>query len=153
MGDEETVRPLRPLGARPATGKAGSIGAGERRRFIPLTRIILPPIFEEVPFVPDVQVVYWVDTGVLPPGDPEPQRPVVVMAAPPTTAGTVRVATRSSTEEWGIPHPRSEALGLSKDGWFSRRANVLCELWTLSNVRSTGTLDDETFAAVCARFL
>lgn len=42
---------------------------------------------------------------------------------------------------------------MKKDGWFSRRANVLCELWTLDNVRSTGTLDDETFAAVCARFL
>lgn len=117
-----------------------------------MNRIVIP-LFEDVPFIPDIQVVYWVDTAILPPGDPEPQRPVVVMAVPDTTAGTVRVATRSSTEQWGIPHPRSEPLGLSKDGWFSRRANVLGELWTLSNVKSTGLLDDATFAAVCARFL
>ncbi len=117
-----------------------------------MTRIVIP-LFEDVPFIPDLQVVYWVDTAILPPGDPEEQRPVVVMAVPETTAGTVRVATRSSTERWGIPHPRSEALALSKDGWFSRRANVLGELWTLSNVKSTGQLDDATFAAVCARFL
>lgn len=119
---------------------------------LPLTRITIP-LYEEVPFIPDSQAVYWVDTAILPLGDPEEQRPVVVMAVPATTAGTVRVATRSSTERWGIPHPRAEELGLSKDGWFSRRANVLCELWTLGNVRSTGTLDDDTFAAVCARFL
>jgi hypothetical protein len=117
-----------------------------------LTRIVIP-LFEDVPFIPDVQVVYWVNTAILPAGDPEDQRPVVVMEVPATTTGTIRVATRSSSEQWGIPHARSEALGLSKDGWFSRRANILCELWTLGNVRSTGTLDDETFAAVCARFL
>jgi len=117
-----------------------------------LTRIVIP-LFEDVPFIADIQVVYWVDTAILPQGDPEDQRPVVVMATPSSTAGTIRVATRSSTERWGIPHPRSEALGLSKDGWFSRRANVLSELWTLCNVRSTGILDDQTFAAVCARFL
>jgi hypothetical protein len=117
-----------------------------------LTRIVIP-LFQDVPFIPDIQVVYWVDTALLPPGDPEDQRPMVVMAVPDTTAGTIRVATRSSTERWGIPHARSGELGLSKDGWFSRRANILCELWTLANVRSTGILDDQTFAAVCARFL
>lgn len=116
-----------------------------------LTKIVIS-LFEDVPFIPEVQVVYWVDTAILPPGDPEDQRPVVVMSVPETTAGTVRVATRSSSERWGIPHPRSPELGLSKDGWFSRRASILCELWTLSNVRSTGVLDDDTFAAVCARF-
>lgn len=117
-----------------------------------MTRIVIP-LFEEVPFIPDIQVVYWVDTVLLPPGDPEAQRPVVVMAVPDTTTGTIRVATRSSSEQWGIPHPRAEGLGLNKDGWFSRRANILGELWTLKNVRSTGILDDDTFAAVCARFL
>lgn len=117
-----------------------------------MTRIVIP-LFEEVPFIPDIQVVYWVDTALLPPGDPEAQRPVVVMAVPETTTGTIRVATRSSSEQWGIPHPRSEALGLNKKGWFSRRANILGELWTLKNVSSTGILDDDTFAAVCARFL
>ncbi len=117
-----------------------------------MTRIVIP-LFEDVPFIPDIQVVYWVDTAILPPGDSEDQRPVVVMAVPDSTTGTIRVATRSSTERWGIPHPRSEVLGLRKDGWFSRRANILCELWTLQNVRSTGILDDQTFAAVCARFL
>jgi hypothetical protein len=117
-----------------------------------LTRIVIP-LFEDVPFIPDVQVVYWVDTTLLPPGDPEEQRPVVVMAVPTTTTGTIRVATRSSSEQWGIPHPRSETLGLNKDGWFSRRANILGELWTLRNVRSTGVLDEDTFTAICARFL
>jgi hypothetical protein len=117
-----------------------------------MTRIVIP-LYEETPFIPDIQVVYWVDTTLLLPDDPEEQRPVVVMAVPETTAGTVRVATRSSTERWGISHPPSENLGLSKEGWFSRRANVLCELWTLGNVTSTGLLDDDTFVAVCARFL
>jgi hypothetical protein len=117
-----------------------------------LARIVIP-LFADVPFIPDIQVVYWIDTSILPAGDPESQRPVVVMAVPTTTNGTIRVATRSSTERNGIPHSRSDALGLSKDGWFSRRANILGELWTLSNVISTGELDDETFAAVCARFL
>jgi hypothetical protein len=114
---------------------------------------VIPPLFEDVPFIPDIQVVYWVDTAILSSDDPEERRPVVVMAVPPTTSGTIRVATRSSTERWGIPHPRSEELGLSKDGWFSRRANVIGELWTLENVNSTGMLDDETFTDVCARFL
>ena len=117
-----------------------------------MTRIVIP-LFEDVPFIPDIQVVYWVDTAILASGDREDQRPVVVLSVPPTTSGTIRVATRSSSEQWGIPHPRSVELGLSKNGWFSRRANVLGELWTLENVRSTGVLDDETFAAVCARFL
>jgi hypothetical protein len=117
-----------------------------------LARIFIP-LFEDVPFIPDIQVVYWVDTTILPAGDPESQRPVVVMAVPTTISGTIRVATRSSTERNGIPHPRSHVLGLGKDGWFSRRANILGELWTLSNVRSTSLLDDETFAAVCARYL
>jgi hypothetical protein len=117
-----------------------------------LAKIVIP-LFEDVPFIPEIQVVYWVDTCILLPGDPEAQRPVVVMAVPRTTAGTIRVASRSSSERWGIPHPRSPELGLSKNGWFSRRANILGELWTLSNVRSTGTLDDQTFEAVCARFL
>ena len=117
-----------------------------------MTRIVIP-LFEDEPFIPDLQVVYWVDTTILPLGDPEDQRPVVVMAVPSTTSGTIRVATRSSSERWGIPHPRSKELELNKDGWFSRRANILGELWTLKNVRSTGTLDDEAFAAVCARFL
>lgn len=114
---------------------------------------MIPPLFQEEPFIPDIQVIYWVNTAILPVGDPESQRPVVVMAVPGSTGGTIRVATRSSTEQNGIPHPRSPALGLSKNGWFSRRANVLADLWTLSNVRSTGVLDDETFEAVCARFL
>ena len=117
-----------------------------------MTRIVIP-LFEDVPFIPDIQVVYWVDTALLPSGDPEAQRPVVVMAVPSSTTGTIRVATRSSSERWGIPHPRAEELGLNKDGWFSRRANIIGELWTMANVRSTGLLDDETFAAVCARFL
>lgn len=116
-----------------------------------MTRIVIP-LFEDDPFIPDLQVVYWVDTALLP-GDPEEQRPVVVMAVPTSTTGTIRVATRSSSERWGIPHPRAEALGLNKDGWFSRRANIIGELWTLRNVRSTGLLDDDTFTAVCARFL
>ena len=94
-----------------------------------MTGIVIP-LFEDEPFVPDIQVVYWLDTAILPPDVPEDQRPMVVMAVPDTTTGTIRVATHSSTQRWGIPHPRTEALGLSTDGWFSRRANLLGELWT-----------------------
>jgi hypothetical protein len=46
-----------------------------------------------------------------------------------------------------IRHPRSELPGLSKAGWFSGRADILCEVWTLGSVGPTGTLDDKTFAA------
>jgi hypothetical protein len=34
-----------------------------------LTRIVIP-IFEDVPFIPDIQVVYWVDTAILPSSSP-----------------------------------------------------------------------------------
>lgn len=76
-----------------------------------------------------------------------------MMDVPDAATGTRRVATRSNTVRWGIPHPRSEALELSTAGSFSRHANILCEPSAPGSVRWTGSLDDQTFAAVCARFV
>jgi hypothetical protein len=60
--------------------------------------------------------------AVLPPGEPDDQRPVAVM------------------------------LGLGKAGKFSGRAESLGKLGTLRNVRSTVILDYQGFEAVCAGF-
>jgi hypothetical protein len=117
-----------------------------------VTRIILPPLWDDDPYLPDLQVVYWVDTTILPPGDPEPKRPVVVVAVPENTNGTVRVVTRSTTEQYGVEHTATRELGLNKAGRFSRLLPVQGALWTMRNVSWAGQLDDVTFAAVCARF-
>ena len=116
-----------------------------------MTRIIVP-LHQEEPFIPDVQMVYWVDTTILPPGDPEAERPAVVVSVPAATTGTVQVVTRSSTDPFGVPHPRNPELGLNKPGRFSRLQPVQCQLWTPSTVRSTGLLDAGTFQAIMGRF-
>lgn len=116
-----------------------------------MTRIFIP-LFQDEPFLPDVQMVYWLDTTILPPGDPERFRPAVVVLAPATTTGTVTVVTRSSTERFGVPHPRAHDLQLGKPGWFSRVLPVQGQLWTPGNARSTGLLDDQTFTAIRTRF-
>ena len=114
---------------------------------------VVIPLGEDVLSISGVQIVYRVDTAILSPGDPEDQRPVVVMAVADATTGTIRVATRSGAEWWGVPHPRSEVPGLSKAGWFSGGADILCELWTPGSAGPAGSLDDQTFAGRDARFL
>lgn len=37
------------------------------------------PLRDDVLLIPGIQVLCWVDTAILPSGDPEDQRPVVVM--------------------------------------------------------------------------
>ena len=49
------------------------------------------------PFVPEAGTLYWVETTILPPGDPEDQRAVVVLEAPATVDGTIVVATLSGS--------------------------------------------------------
>ena len=46
-----------------------------------------------------------------------------------------------------IRHRRSEVPGLSKAGWFSGRADILCKVWKPGSVGPTGTPDDQTLAA------
>ncbi|MGH9278123.1 MAG: hypothetical protein ACRD12_08455 [Acidimicrobiales bacterium] len=104
------------------------------------------------PAHPVVQMVYWVDTTILPPGDRETQRPVVVIATPGRVSGTVAVVARSGTDPFGPEHPPDERLGLGSPGRFSRRHPVLGHLWSAGTVRLAGRLDDATFAAVVARF-
>ena len=104
------------------------------------------------PFVPAVQTVWWVDTSILPAGDAERQRAVVVMSSPATTAGTLTVVARSGTDPFGVEHTADARLGLSAPGRFSRRHPVQAQLWTPSSVAASGTLDDVTFAAVVERF-
>ena len=111
------------------------------------------PVPGDDPYLPAPQTVYWVDTTVLPAGDPDAQRPVVVVAVPPTSSGTVTVVARSATDGFGVPHPADRRLGLSAPGHFSRRHPVQGQLWTAGNVTEVGSLDDATFAAVLSRFL
>ena len=87
------------------------------------------------PLVPAVQSLWWAQTTILPPGDPEDQRVAVVLAAPPSPEGTLAVVLRSGAE-----------------AGFSRRVPVQCLLWTTANVTPIGRLDDATFAELLARF-
>ena len=105
------------------------------------------------PFLPDVQAVYWVDGTILPAGEPEPQRAVVVVATPPTTTGTVTVVSRSATDPFGVEHAADAGLGLSTRGRFSRRHPVQAQLWTPATATPAGVLDQATFAAIVARFV
>ena len=104
------------------------------------------------PFVPRVGTVYWVDTTILPAGDPEDRRPVVVVGVPGAADGTVVVVARSGTDDFGIEHPADPGLGLTSRGRFSRRHPVQGRLWTSRNVTPIGPLEAEVLAAVVARF-
>jgi len=104
------------------------------------------------PVVPLPGTVYWVETTILAPGDPEPRRPVVVLDAPVTLAGTVTVVARSGSDGFGVEHPADGGLGLSARGHFSRRHAVPRLAWTSGNVTPIGSLDDTVFAGVVARF-
>jgi len=97
-------------------------------------------------------MVYWLDTTVLPPGDPVARRPVVVVAAPESVGGTVAVVSRSGTEGFGVGHPADARLGFSGAGHFSRRHPVSGRLWTSLNVTPIGPLDAAVFAEVVGRF-
>lgn len=111
-----------------------------------------PPALGDGFVAPAVQWLYWLDTTILPTGDAEDHRAVVVLAVPPTPAGTVTVVSRSGTDRFGVVHPADEGLGFSADGWFSRRHPVQRSLWTSAATSPIGRLDDATFAAVRARF-
>lgn len=66
--------------------------------------------------------LYQVRTILLTGTDPKPTRPVVVLALPPLGLPDVPVLARTSdTRERGIAHPKSPALGLTKDGVFGFR--------------------------------
>jgi hypothetical protein len=108
------------------------------------------------PVAPESGTVYWVDTTILAPGDPEPRRPVVVLDAPTPAAatgmGTVTVVARSGSDGFGVEHPADGGLGLSGPGHFSRRHAVPRLAWTSGNVTPIGPLDGTVFAGVVARF-
>jgi hypothetical protein len=104
------------------------------------------------PVVPERGTVYWVETTILAPGDPEPRRPVVVLDAPTTPMGTVTVVARSGTDGFGVEHPADAASGLSGAGRFSRRHGVPRLAWTSGNVTPVGPLDGGVFDRVVARF-
>lgn len=89
-------------------------------------------------------MVYWIDTTLLPPGDPEEQRPVVVLDVPATVDGTVVVVSRSGVDDFGV----ADADG----GRFSRRHPVQGVLWTEAHVTPVGPLDPGVWAAVVDRF-
>ncbi len=84
---------------------------------------------------PQAGSLWWVDTTILPFGDPEPQRLVVVVDVPPTEDGTIVVVSRSSA-----------------DG-FSRRHGVQGRLWTTANAVPAGLAAPGELAAVRQRFL
>lgn len=104
------------------------------------------------PYIPDVGRLYWLESELLDPRDPEDRRPGVVVSAPDTVFGTVIVATRSTTDGFGVAHDQRHDLGLGKAGHFSRLLPVQCQLWTPESVRSSELLDTETFSWVLLRF-
>ena len=104
------------------------------------------------PYLPEIQRLYWIDTEILSPDDPEPRRPCVVIAVPETLYGTVSVVTRSTTDGIGVAHDRDPGLGLNKDGHFSRLAPVQCQLWTAEFVEPSGLVDEVTFSWVLLEF-
>jgi hypothetical protein len=105
------------------------------------------------PYRPEPGMVYWIETTLLPPGDPEFRRPVVVVGTPETADGTVTVVARSTSDDFGVEHPADRDLGLSAPGRFSRRHPVPGRLWTPRDVAPVGPLDAVTLAAVRDRFL
>lgn len=109
-------------------------------------------LIEDILSIPGGQIVSRVDAGILPVGDPEEQRPVAVLAVADATRGTMG-APHSGTERWWLPHACSEVPRLRKAGWFSRGADIVCELWTPSSAWPAGSLDDQTFTGRDARFL
>ena len=104
------------------------------------------------PYLPDLQRLYWIDTQILSPDDPEPRRPGVVITVPTTVYGTVNVVTRSTTDGFGVPHDRQPELGLNKAGHFSRLVPVQCQLWTPEHVKSSELLDEVTYSWVLLEF-
>lgn len=97
--------------------------------------------------------MYWVRTMLLDPTDEKPKRPVMVARIPQTTAGTVTVAVRSTTDKNGQEHPPQPRHGLNRTGWFSKLTVVQCELWTPDHAEPCDLLvDEETFCYVCLDF-
>ncbi|HEX7276353.1 MAG TPA: hypothetical protein VF244_03180 [Acidimicrobiales bacterium] len=84
--------------------------------------------------VPQAGSLYWVDTTILPPGDPEAQRLVVVVDVPETVDGTIVVVAKSGV-----------------DGW-SRRQPVQSGMWTSATVVPAGVLAGDVLAEVVSRF-
>ena len=97
-------------------------------------------------------MVYWADVTVLPPGDPEDRRALVVLAAPATRSGTVSVVVRSTVDDFGVEHAAGGSLAFNAPGRFSRRHGVLALLWTAPHVTPIGLLDEAVFSQVVARF-
>jgi hypothetical protein len=101
------------------------------------------------PYIPEQRRLYWLRKPLLDAGDPEPERPGVVLIVPGDHGDWIRVGMRSSTEQNGQFHVRHPRHRLTKDGYFSRSRSVNPELWTPNNAESIDLLlDDETFAYV-----
>lgn len=101
------------------------------------------------PYTPDVRRLYWLSAVLLDPGDPEPERPAVVLVISEKPGGEIFVGLRSSTEVNGARHEKRREVGLEKDGYFSRGRPINPELWTPNNARSIELLlDEETFSYV-----
>lgn len=93
--------------------------------------------------------LYRLNAVLLDPGDPEPERPAVVLVISRKPGGEIYVGLRSSTEVNGTPHDKHPAAGLMKDGYFSRGRPISPDLWTPNNARSIELLlDEETFSYV-----
>lgn len=95
------------------------------------------------PYLPEVRRLYWLKSVLLDPDDPEPERPAVVLVISEKPGGEIFVGLRSSTEANGTPHDKHPALGLSKNGWFSRGRPISPQLWTPNNACSIDLLLDE----------
>jgi hypothetical protein len=119
----------------------------------PLIRLPDGLTASEEPYEPDLRRFYWLNRVLLDPNDPKPKRPVVVVAKSTRGGGAISIVTRSTTDNFGVPHARRPEHGLNKNGWLSRLRYVSSELWTPSNARSMNLLlDDEDFSYVIRDF-
>lgn len=103
------------------------------------------------PYVPEVGECGWIRTSVYG-QDPAEWRPFVVYEVSPLPSGYIRIATRTSEDVAGVPHPADRSLGFGKRGTFSDTGLVRRDDWTSNNVRYQGVLAQPFIDEVLAWF-
>ena len=109
---------------------------------------------EDVPFLPLLRQVYWINGLILWSGDREANRPVVIVELPAYERGMIKVVKRTSDlRAPGVQDPPRPELGLRKPGVFTQLGNVEPQLWTPRNTELTGVLPQDVFELLLDRFL
>jgi mRNA-degrading endonuclease toxin of MazEF toxin-antitoxin module len=106
----------------------------------------------DVPFLPAVGDLYWVETIIFWSGDWKPTRPVVVLESPSNRFGRIIMVTRTSdTARKGVFHDAMPEIGLSRPGVFRNLVSAAASVWTPRNVRRLGQLPAATFDKIMDR--